>query len=363
MKLTVSKDALASAVRQVLNVVSARTTLAVLNNVLLEIVEDKLVLTGTDLEVSIRTEVPVTVAEPGSVTVLAKKFGQIIGSLPEGEVLLETDEKQHTTISCKKAFFKIVGMDSAEFPRESPLENGWSFTMTCAEFRKILGKVAYAASPDESRRVLNGILLSLRNGMLTTAATDGRRLALVEKSMADAVPGEGDVILPPKAVNEIQKLGDGNETLTVHLTDRRVAFNAGSTLITSKLVDGNYPNYRQVIPASFASSVIIPREEFQTVLNRVSMVVSETSASLKLKLDKAQMTVSATSAEFGESSEPLEVSYEGKPVQIAFNPDFLKDPLRHLDSDQVILQFNDEYSPVSISGDEGFLYIIMPMRV
>jgi DNA polymerase-3 subunit beta len=254
-------------------------------------------------------------------------------------------------------------MDSAEFPREAPLENGWSFTTTCGEFQKILGKVAYAASPDESRRVLNGILLSLRSGMLTTAATDGRRLALVEKALAGSVPGEGDVILPPKVVNEIQKLGEAEKNLTVQLTERKVAFRTDDTVITSKLVDGNYPNYRQVIPGSFGQSVVIPRTEFQTVLNRVSMVVSETSSSVKLKVEKAQVVVSAVSSEFGESSEPLEVSYEGKTLQIAFNPAFLMDPLKHLESDQVRLEFNDEFSPVMISGDEGFVYIIMPMRV
>jgi DNA polymerase-3 subunit beta len=211
--------------------------------------------------------------------------------------------------------------------------------------------------------VLNGILLSLRSGMLTTAATDGRRLALVEKALSGSVPGEGDVILPPKVVNEIQKMGEADKSLTVQLTERKAAFKTEDTVITSKLVDGNYPNYRQVIPATFSQSIVIPRTEFQTVLNRVSMVVSETSSSVKLKVDKAQIVVSAVSSEFGESSEPLEVSYDGKSLQIAFNPAFLMDPLKHLESDQVRLEFNDEFSPVMISGDEGFVYIIMPMRV
>jgi len=222
--------------------------------------------------------------------------------------------------------------------------------------------VSYAASPDESRRVLNGVLLSLRAGMLTTAATDGRRLALVEKALTESMPGEGDVILPPKAVGEILKLESGDQPLTVQLTERQVSFRAGNTLVSSKLVEGNYPNYRQVIPSTFTHSLVIPRQEFQTVLNRVSMVVSETSASVKIRLEKAAMNVSATSTEFGESSESVEVSYDGRTIQIAFNPAFLLEPLKHLESDQVIMQFNDEYSPISLTGDEGFIYIIMPMR-
>lgn len=363
MKLTVAKDQLTAALRRVLNVISTRTTLPVLNNVLLEAADDKLVLTGTDLEVSIRSEIPVKVEEGGTITILAKKFGQIVGSLPDGEVTLAADANHQLSISCKKSFFKIVGMDSAEFPRETAVENGWSFTTTCGDFRKGLEKVSYATSQDENRRVLNGILLSLRGGMQTLAATDGRRLAMIERALPDGVSGEGDVILPPKVVAELQKLGEDKEQLVVQLSERRVAFKTPDTLITSKLVDGNYPNYRQAIPPSFSQNIIIPRSEFQTVLNRVSMVVSETSASVKLKLDKAQMTVSATSSEIGESSEPLEVSYEGKALQIAFNPGFLMDPLKNLDCDHISLDFNDEYSPVKISGDEGFLYIIMPMRV
>jgi DNA polymerase-3 subunit beta len=150
--------------------------------------------------------------------------------------------------------------------------------------------------------------------------------------------------------------------LTVRLTESRASFAFGDTLITSKLVDGTYPNYRQVVPSAFSRSAVFPRELFATVLNRVSMVVSETSASVRLNLQNAMLTVSAASTEVGEGSEPLEISYEGEAVDIAFNPAFLADPLRHLECDQLILQFNDQYSPVSIGGDEGFLYVIMPMR-
>lgn len=362
MKVTVARDSLASALRKVLSVVSNRTTLPVLSNVLLEAADGKLSLTGTDLEVSIRTELPVTVVTPGSITLLAKKFGQIVNSLPAGEVTLETGENQITSISCKRSFFKVIGLDGAEFPRDNAVQSGWSFTSTAAEFKKILGKVSYAASPDETRQVLNGILLSLRAGILTTAATDSRRLALVEKPLAGENPGEGDVILPPKVVGEIQKIFEGEDGLTVQLSEKRVAFKTADTIVMSRLVEGNYPNYRQVVPTNFARTLVIPREEFISVLNRVSMVISETSGAVKLKVEGTQMVVSASSTEFGESNEPMDVSYEGNPVNLSFNPGFLMDPLKHLECDRIVLQFNDEYSPVSLSGDEGFLYILMPMR-
>jgi len=148
----------------------------------------------------------------------------------------------------------------------------------------------------------------------------------------------------------------------VRLSESRAAFELPGTLITTKLVEGTYPNYRQVVPESFSQSVTFPRGDFADVLNRVSMVVSESSASVKLKLVDAQMTISAMSNEFGEAKEPIDVSYDGKPLEIAFNPVFFSDPLRHLDCDQLIMQFNDEFSPVALSGDEGFLYVVMPMR-
>ncbi|MFA4944305.1 MAG: DNA polymerase III subunit beta [Lentisphaeria bacterium] len=363
MQLVIPQDKLSQALKKVLNAISSRTTLPILNNVLLEAAEGKLTITGTDLELSIRTEAPALVGESGTTTVQAKKFAQIVAALPAGEVTLVSDANNQLTISCKKAKFKLVGKDDAEFPRETPPENSWSFVTTCGELRKVVEKVAYAATPDENRRVLNGILLSLRGGQQTLAATDGRRLAMVERPLPEGVEGEGDVILPPKAVSEIGKLGADDAKLTVQLSDRRVAFVTADTIVTSKLVEGTYPNYRQAIPVSFSQNLTIPREEFLDILGRVSMVLSETSSSVKLKLEKALMNVSASSSEIGESDEPLEVSYEGKPVIVAFNPQFLIEPLKHLESEHVTIDFNDEFSPVRISGDEGFLCVIMPMRV
>ena len=173
---------------------------------------------------------------------------------------------------------------------------------------------------------------------------------------------DGDVILPAKVVAELARMLEGEGDVTVRLSDARAAFEFGSTLLVSKLVEGTYPNYRQVVPAAFAHSVAIPRVPFAEALNRVAMVVSETSAAIKMTLKPAEMVVSAMSPEVGEAKEPIEVSYEGDPLAIAFNPLFFTEPIKHLECDQLIMQFNDEYSPVALSGDEGFLYVVMPMR-
>ncbi len=362
MKVFVEKDVLNNVLRKVLNAVNTKTTLPVLNNVLLETNEDGLTVAATDLEVFVKSQVAARIERPGRTTLPAKKFAQITAALPSGEVCLDTDENEQTAISCKKSFFRIVGLNAEEFPAEETLDASWNFSLTANDFKKILSKVSYAASTDETRHVLNGILLSIRAGVLTAVGTDGRRLALIERPLENESVGDCDLILPAKVVAELSRILDGDAVLNVELSESRAAFSFDKTMIISKLVEGSYPNYRQVIPQSFNKSAVIPREAFAIVLNRVAMVVSESSAAVSLKLDKAMVTLSATSAEVGEGSEPLEVSYEDEPVEISFNPQFLMDPLKHLEIDQILLRFNDEFSPVSISGDDGFLYVIMPMR-
>ena len=362
MQVTVEKDVLTDVIRKVSNVVNTKTTIPVLNNVCLEAKDDKLFLAATDLEVYIRTGVQAGVERQGSTTLPARKFAQIVSALPDGEVKLETGENEQTSISCKNSFFKMTGLSAEEFPEEEEADGELSFTISGKQLKSMLNKVSYAASTDENRHVLNGTLLSIRSGVLTSVGTDGRRLALMEQSLEDESIDDTDVILPPKVVGELHKVLDKDDDTSVTLSEARAVFSINDTLLTTKLVEGTYPNYRQVIPSGFSYSAVIPRESLSEVVNRVAMVVTESSASIKMNIENTQATISATSAEVGESSEPLEVSYEGEPVEISFNPQFLMDPLRHMESDQVVLRFNDQYSPVSLSGDEGFLYVIMPMR-
>ncbi len=362
MKVTVLKEHLANALRKTASAVNAKSTIPILNNVLLEAEEEGLSLTATDLEICIQVKIEATVEQPGQTTLPARKFSQIVNSLSDGEVVLDSDEQEHTSISCKRSFFKILGLDPAEFPRQDEVVANWNFQLPSVQFKKTLGKVAYAVSNDESRYVLNGTLLSVRSGVLTTVATDGRRLALVEQNLEDQAAADFDVILPAKTVAELLKVIEGEEDLHIGLSESQASFTGSRLSITSKLVEGNYPNYRQVIPASFSNSAVVQREDLITVLGRVAMVISESSTTVAMKLESGTMTLSAVSAEFGESSEPLDISYEGNGVEISFNPVFVLDPLRHMESDQVVFQFNDEFSPASLSGDEGFLCVIMPMR-
>jgi len=362
MKITVARDQLLNALRLVANVVNVRTPVPVLTTILAETEEGFLHLSGTDMEMSIRTTIPAVVEEAGCATLPARKIVQIVGALPNGDVQLHTDETQNTSVSCKKAFFRILGLDPKEYPRDSDFVEDWSFSMPGSELRRSLGKVSYCTSADETRHVLSGILLSVRQGLMTVAATDGRRLALVERHLnGEGIP-DGDVILPAKGVAELSRMLEGEGDVTIRLSESKAAFEFGTTRLETKLVEGSYPNYRQVVPAAFAHSVAMPRLPLADALNRVGMVVSETSGAVRMNLSSAEMVVSAMSPEVGEAKEPIEVSYEGDPLAIAFNPVFFTEPVKQLECDQVIMQFNDEFSPVALSGDEGFLYVVMPMR-
>lgn len=363
MRISVTKEQLSAALRKVMSAVSSRPVIPVLNNVLVEAKEEKLILTASDLDITIRCHIPALIEQPGIITIPGKMFSQIVASLPSGDVSLVSDESLHTTISCGKSYYKLAGMEWSDFPLDNEFEETWNFSISAFAFRKSLSKVSYSRSVEESRKVLNGILLSVRNGNLTFAATDGRRLALIEQALENGenLP-DGDVILPPKAVNELERIFDRDEKLVVRISESRVSFESGNVFVTSKVVEGTYPNFRQVIPASFSRQAVMPREVFATVLARVAIVVHGTSNAVALALKPAEMIVSASSPENGESHEPVDISYDGTPVAISFNPDFLAAPLKNLECEHLTIQFNDEFSPIAISGDAGFFYVIMPMR-
>jgi len=363
MKVTIAKDVLVSGLRKVLSVVPPRSALPILNNLLLEVDGSTLSLTTTDLEVCMHSRIPALVEEAGATTLPARKFGQIIGALPDGDVVLETSVDEQTHITCGRTNFRVLGLNAGEFPRDHDIDDAVSLNMNGGEFCRNLNKVSYAISTDDKRPVLTGILLSIRDGIITFAGTDGRRLALLEKSVFEGNVADTDVILPPKVVSELVKIGAASERdMRIELTENRARFSIGDTILTTRLIEGMYVNYRQVVPAGFSHTAVMPRTMLATVLNRVGMVVSESSASIRLALSTGTATIKAASAEFGEASEPMEVSYEGEPIELSFNPVFLSDPLKHLEADTVILQFNDEISPVTVAGDEGFLYVIMPLR-
>lgn len=363
MKFSVSKEKLLEGLQTVQNVVSTRTTLPILSNVLLQAVDGTLRFTTTDLDVGIRAAVEAQVEKPGATTLPARRLVTIARELPASEITIEVDSKNVASIRSGPSFFRILGLPEEEFPPLPKFENAKSFSIRQKDLRDGLKKTAYAISTDETRYVLNGVLCSFRDNKLTLVATDGRRLALVDIELEFPRSHETDIIIPTKAVSELQRLLTEDGELKLSIGENQVAMEVNGTLLVSKLIEGNYPNYRQVIPAEAKERVTLEREQFLNAVHRVSLLSSEKSNSVKLVFTKNNLEIAANTPDVGEARESLPIPYKGRDLSIAFNPEFLMAPLRNLNVDEVYLDLIDEMSPGVIKIQHPFLYVLMPMRI
>jgi DNA polymerase III subunit beta len=362
MKLVTSKESIIEGLQKVQSGISARSPLAILNNVHLRASGDHLELTATDLEISVQTTCAATIQREGGTTLPARRLFSIIRELPLDDIEINVDEKDVATIKSGSSTFKINGMSEEEFPPIPAFEGDRAFTLEQGVFKKMLAATHYAASTEESRYILNGVLLSFREEKLTVVATDGRRMALYEQNIEFPDQAAGDLVIPNKTVNELIKTLDVEGTIKITVGDKQAAFAFGNMYIVSKLVEGTFPNFRQVIPAQCEERVSIEREMLLTTIRRVSLVSDKTS-SVTLAFDKNQVIVSTVSAEVGEASESVAIKYGGKAIAIAFNPEFIMDCLRALTTDEVAIEFSDDLSPGVIKCDAPFIYVLMPMRI
>jgi DNA polymerase-3 subunit beta len=363
MKFRISKEAFLDGLQKVQHVVSSRTTLPILSNVLIVAKDGRIQFTTTDLDVGITGSVEAQIDKEGATTLPAKKLVSVVRELPTSEVEVSVNSKHHAEIRSGPSFFKIIGLSDSEFPPLPNFQGAKEFRIPQQILRDGLRKTSYAISTDETRYVLNGIFASFRDGKMTLVATDGRRLAMVDSDLEFPASHETDVIIPTKAVQELQRLlGDSGDVI-VNLTGNQVSFVIGDSLLVSKLIDGNYPNYRQVIPGDAIERVVIGREALLETARRVSLLSSDKSNSIKLVFSENQIEVTANSPDVGEAQESMDVIYQGKPMQIAFNPEFLQAPLRNLETNDVYLDLIDEMSPGVLRIEGTFLYVLMPMRV
>ncbi len=362
MRIIVTKENLVSALSKAVRASSARPTMPILSNILFEASADKLTLTATDSEITIRTWIPALVEEEGATTLPAKKMQQIVAALPNTDVTIFSDENDISTITCKKSTFKVHGIVASNYPEIKEPEYELSFSMKVLDIIRSFTKVVYARSTDDSRKQLNGVVMSIRGGIMTVAATDGRRLAIVEKNIEDENAKDGDYILPSRASTELSSCLDGTDNVVISLNRADVSFQSANTMLKTKLVEGPYPNFRQVIPENCGNTVSIPRGEFTEALKRVSLIVNDSGESVKLTFSPNNLLIYASSIETGESSESMEIAYEGEEVSVSFNPVYFTDPLKVLEADTINIEFGKQYTPIKLTGDEGFLYMLMPMK-
>jgi len=368
MNLTISKEQIINGLQAVQNVVSTRTTLQILSNVLLRAEGDRLELTATDLDVTIACGVEAKITRPGATTVPVKKLFGIVRELTNLDIDIEVDEKNNCTVRSGPSFYKINGLSADEFPPLPKFKEEKKVVLRQETLKSMMKKTSFAISTDESRYVLNGIFLSLKDHKMTMVATDGRRLALVDEEIDVSEASQGEFIVPAKAVNELNRLLQDKGEVEIQYADNQASFTlkdekGSSILIVSKLIEGNYPNYRQVIPAETKERVALVREEFLHALRRAEIMTSEKSNSVKLSFGKNKLEITANSPEVGEAKETLAINYKGPDIAIAFNPKYIIDPLNALVNDEIFIELIDELSPGVVKINGPFLYVVMPMRL
>ena len=315
------------------------------------------------MEVAIRCEIVAQVEKAGATTLPARRLSAIVRELPASEISLETDAKNISTLRCGASFFKIYGSPKRNFPPSPPSRMPRLTPFGSPNSKMGSAEHPYAISVDETRYVLNGILFSFKENKLTLVATDGRRLALFDSDLEFPRSHERDFIVPTKAVTELQRMLGEEGEIQISVGENLVSFEQNGSQLVSKLVEGNYPNYRQVIPGEAKERITIERESLLNSVRRVSLLSNDKTSSVRLNFSRNNLDITANTPEVGEAREALAVVYRGRDLSIAFNPEFLMDPLRNLSNDEVHLELIDEMSPGVIKINTPFLYVLMPMRV
>jgi DNA polymerase-3 subunit beta len=373
MKFKINRDHFSNGLQQVLNVVGSKATMPILSNVLIEAEKDHISLTTTNLDLGIRCKIKAEVKETGSVTLPVKRLATIVRELPNVDVALDSTPNHQVKLSSGGSQFRIMGIGKEEFPPLPEFGDDKSFSLEQAELVNMLKCVAYAQSADETRYILNGVYFNFRDGKLSLVATDGRRLALISKELEFPAASAGSIILPARTVGELLRLLDKGAKVKISFNERRASFQIATEKDTSglveniylfsKVVEGNYPNYQQVIPKETHQRIKLERELFQQCVHRAALVCSEKSNSVKIKLTSNLLEITAASPDFGESHESMAISYSGPDLQVAFNPQFVLDPLRALTKDEVFFELKDEVSPGVFKTLESFICVIMPVRL
>ena len=371
MKVVCAQADLLKGVQSVQAIISNRASLPVLANVLLETQKDKLKLAATDLEVGIKTEIPTEIIKEGSITIPAKILFDIVRELPAQDVQLEVTPEYKVILSCGKIVFKIMGLPKDEFPIIPDFKEENSFELPAQLFKEMIQKTIFAISTDETRYILTGVLLQTSGGNVEMIATDGRRLAYCNGGkMGKVGKSKLDVIVPAKALREANRLigekGESDKAMVkIELTENQISMKLDSTILVSRLVEGKFPNYKQVIPKETSLSVTLDTQKLLDSVKRISLLAPERAESIKFELAKDKLVMSSMAQGLGEAREEVEIEYKGANFETAYNPKYMLDVLKIISSEQVRIELTNPMSPgvIKPSNEEEYLYVIMPMRL
>ncbi len=364
MKVTCSKDELTRALAVVGRAVSTRASVQVLGGVLLRAGEGEVELAATDMELSLRLTVDCQVEGAGAVVAPGRLLVELARLLPEGEVVLEHRPEQGVLeVTCGSASYKLNTYSAEDFPKLPDVEGTQTFTVDRGAFLETVSRVARSASRDESRPVLTGILVRFEAGKLVMAATDSYRLSVKETELAGGEGAELEAIVPARALTELSRIAQDEGDLRIGVQENHVVFGAGEVWLTTRRIDGQFPNYKQLLPETFEHEVKMDREELLEVVRRAS-VMAQRNSPLRLRFAEGELTISAQTADVGEAKESLPAQFSGEPLEIGFNPEFLRDGLESVDSDEIALRLISPLRPGLIHSEaDNFSYLIMPIRL
>ncbi len=376
MKVRIGREELLTGLQRVQGVVEKRNTMPILSNILLEAKHDGAEIVATDLEIGMRGLYKASVLEAGGVTISARKLYEIIKELPSGEIELTSGDNNWTTIQSGKSQFKVVGLPSADYPALPSIEREGLTPLAGAGLLELIRKTLFAAGDNDARYILNGLLVSLtttekKTTLLRLVGTDGHRLAVAEREVGTPnakLPAQDiKAIIPKKAAHEMRRLLEegGDEEPLIGFTKNLMIFRKSGLLLTSRLMEGNYPNYQQVVPKESGKRIVVTRGLLESALRRVSVLSKDKANAVKVSFAPGGMTLFSSNPDYGEATEELVARYEGEALHTGFNARYLLDALSVMDGESVSLQMDTALSPCLIQEAEspGFKCVVMPIKI
>lgn len=363
MKIQIFKDDLLNNLQIMQNIVSLKNTLPILSNILLETENNNIKLIATDLDIGILINITAnSIQEQGAITVPAKKIFEIIRDLPEGNIDITVKKNNSVIIDSQKCQFKLMGLPKDEFPKLPEFKDKKVVSVEQKILKEMLNLTYFAISHDETRYILNGILIEIKQDMLKMVATDGRRLAVVERKLNTSINQEIKMIIPVKTIQELMRNLKDEGAASIVLGFNQVMFDLSNLLIISRLIEGEFPNYQQVIPQAVDNKIKIGRDVFMAALKRASLLYTPDYQAVKIEVFKNKIVVSKSTPDIGESREEIGVEYGGREIVVGFNPNYLIDVLKNLKTEDIILELSDGEKP-GVIRHNGYVYVVLPMRL
>jgi DNA polymerase-3 subunit beta len=369
MKLTITREQLQEGLVAVAASVPAKTTLPILSNILLEATKDGIRLSGTDLDIAVSTTVSASVDQEGAITLPARKLVEIVRELPSAAIRLTASGEQRVTIECGRSKFRLLGLPREEFPAFPTVKFDGGWRTSSKDLQKLIAHVAFAASTEESRPILNGVLWELRPERMRMVATNGHRLARMDvPTPPSGNTAQADLIVPPKALEQIRRLFRADEEVEIAKSENHLGFRSATTQIFTRLIEGPYPNYEQVIPRENDKSATADKAAFASALRRMSIVASDQTHRIRMAFANGSCKLSVQTPDLGEAQEEITVSYDGDPLEIGFNASYLLEILKYIPTDEVRLTFKAPEraatcEPVGWNDPSSYLTLVMPLRL